>query len=420
MGKKKSDPAMDMLNLDMQQRDRELAAQVAMHNAEIALAQKKLEMVDMPGLEEQKNEFALNYALEQAKLDYTKEMGSKEFGESQRQFDLTNQLNQQRLILDQNAQAFQEKIQTGQLELNTANVTGFFQGQPTLARMTMEADETGYLNGAKTMAREKQEFDQGMQNKQFELSKAQTVLNAPRGPADYSAYLNRLYGLQSTGMVPGVVGQLLSGAPVSQAGANQGPMPMSNTQFATAAVYGSQPPNNVADARGSQVAQDQGVNPRAALQAQLTREQAAKAAPDSPTGEAQWDLLQQPSPTNHVADGNIPRTGVGPTGSETPSTNPLQDRLNSWINSPESNTTFQMAAGGNPTVASAPSLFANGAKSGSDINFRDWQKLSPVTQDYTKGFAEENLGQPAQDFVWGIAQGAPAMQSGAQSRRGLF
>lgn len=331
MGKKKDkNNPLDMLQLDIQYRDRQLAAELAMHNAEMAYKQKYMEMIDLPGLEESKRQFALEYALSVSELDWKKEMATREFGESQRQFDISAQLDRERLQLDQNAEAFRQKIQEGQFALDEAAVTGFYQGKPTQQAIQFE--------------------------KEFGLKQAQTVLNAPRGPADYHAYINRLTGLQNAGAnLPGVVGQLMSGAGMAGAstGAMQGAMPMSNTQFATQAVYG------------------QGAQPNPAT------------SPPNPAASA--DLQANAPMFSAAAGAGQNATGIAPPG-------------------------------GFPGGVGSP----NAVRGGTDVNYREWNRLSPVTQQYVTGYAEEELGQPAEDFLWGIARGAPGTESASGGRSRAF
>lgn len=344
--KKKNDP-LSMLQLDIQYRDRQLAAELAMHNAEIAYKNKMMELVDVPGLEESKHQFALNYALESSKLDFEKEMSQREFGESQRQFEINNELNQRKFLLDQNAQQFQQTVQMGQLALDEASVTGFYQNKPTMARVQFD-EQTRQFNAT------------------HELQQAQTVLNAPRGVADFAGYINRLTGLKNQGVaLPGAVNAILRGSQVGTTGAMQGAMPMTNSQFANALVYGQ---NN--------------------LNAQRTPDPNAQPVQNN-TAQPLAQAIQPGSAPmfSSAAGGNAGM--VQGQGGQVDMTG--------------------MQAGGNGMI-----------RSGADVNFRDWEKLSPITQQYTTGYAEENLGQPAEDFVWGIAQGAPGMQSSQQAKRGMF
>lgn len=391
--KKKSPSAMDILQLDMQQRDRELAAQLAIANMEINYKNKMMELVDIPALDAQKDQFAKQYALEQAKLDFQKTMAEREFGESQRRWDIDNDLNQRRFQLDQNAQEFQQRIQTGQLALDEASITGFFNGQPTMQRIQMEAGLTGFHNGQKTFERERWETD-------TELRKAENVLNAPRGPADYAAYLNRLYGLQQRGMTPGVVGDILTGMNVGTAGAMQGNMPISNTQFAQALMYGQQ---------GQQVSPQIGGSPgvpntQQAVDPNSIRDMGRRGLVQNPEMGGSPEVIS-PSEGNRERPVNFNEF----TGEEGNRERPIN---------------FNESAGGagNPTQQASPTMFSSGQmiKSGGDVNFRDWQRMTPVAQEYTKGYAAENLGIPEQDFIWGIAQGAPTLQRGSQGRRGIF
>ncbi len=351
MGSSSKSNPLNMLQLDIQYRDRQLAAELAMHNAEIAFQQSQLQLVSIPALEQDKFQFSQNYALEQAKLTFQQEMAKLEYGESQRQFDVTNELEQRKFVLQQNMQEFTQRIQQGQFELDKASITGFYEGQPTMQRINMEAGLTGYYNGAPTFAREQFE-------KNFGLEQAQTVLNAPRGPADYAAYLNRLYGLQQQGFaLPGAVNNILTGQQTGSAGAMQGPMPTSNTAFANALVYGQQ-------------------------------------APTTPLGTGTAAAPAQGTPAQ-------PNTEATTGGS----------------------SLFSSAAGGSGQYDQLSGGLQSGdqiVKSGSDVNFRDWQKLSPVTQQYVQGYAEEALGQPKEDFMWGIANSAPALPQSQTQKQGIF
>lgn len=75
---------------------------------------------------------------------------------------------------------------------------------------------------------------------QQQMGRAQAVLNAPRGPADWGAYANRLRGLQQSGELPGVLGTLaLPGRTATYSNGGESPaVPLTNTQFAEAATFG--------------------------------------------------------------------------------------------------------------------------------------------------------------------------------------
>ncbi len=75
---------------------------------------------------------------------------------------------------------------------------------------------------------------------QQQMGRAQAVLNAPRGPADWAAYANRLRGLQQSGELPGALGTLaLPGRTATYSNGGQAPpVPLTNTQFADAATFG--------------------------------------------------------------------------------------------------------------------------------------------------------------------------------------
>jgi hypothetical protein len=250
------------LSLDNEFRDRQLAAQIAMHNAEQEYLRKRMELVDLPGLEADKDKFAKQYALQMAQFDFQKIMTEKEYGLSEKTFQLKEEIDRKRLQMDQESQQFQQSVQNRQMQLNEANVTGFFGGQETLERQKFneqmrqfnkdfglrESSTTGYYNGQKTFDREKFEADQTgylngqstLDRERLNLDRANAVLNAPRGPADYVAYMNRMRGVNGSGMMPGVVSRLFNGEQISGVPSTDYNMetPTSNTQYAMGMIGG--------------------------------------------------------------------------------------------------------------------------------------------------------------------------------------
>lgn len=186
----------------------------AARKAQDAYNQKKLEL-DQQGLALQSDQIAKQYAMDQAKLEWDKESFKEQFGHQVDQDNIDN--------------AFREKQSALDETWRVAEQTGFRDGVPTLATMQFN-EQTRQYN---------QTF--GENQRQFNVS---TVLNAPRGPADWAAYEKKMRGLQGTGSMPGAVGSMFDPnaqvASFSNGGQATGPV-LSNTDLAFAATgLGSQ------------------------------------------------------------------------------------------------------------------------------------------------------------------------------------
>ena len=186
--------------LDLQMRERELAAKIAADEALDAYRYKHMELIEKGMLDYEASKFAQEYALSQAQFTFQREMGLRQITGAEQQAAFTQQMDTRR-------QDFEERWKNAEL-------TGFVDGAPT------------------------------EQRRQFDVN---AVMNAPRGPADWYAYGNRLRGLQGTGALPGVIGNLVMGGQVARYsnGGQATPTPMTNTQMAmlaTGQAQGSQYP----------------------------------------------------------------------------------------------------------------------------------------------------------------------------------
>lgn len=97
------------------------------------------------------------------------------------------------------AQAFDQKYKTGEQDINRAQVTGEFNGTPTLAAKVAESQQTGYFGGSPTLGRENQAFNQSEASAKFALNAqgqsfnqedtlAKRAIDLSRNPRDYLAY----------------------------------------------------------------------------------------------------------------------------------------------------------------------------------------------------------------------------------------
>jgi hypothetical protein len=250
MGKSNStSPQQQMFNLDLQQRSREADMQNAQFIAVQMFERMRLEMESTGYLVQPARDAMGNWtgsftpilgangtpvptvnaavqareiALRESDFEFTKFRFEQEFG-------LTYQDQQFRQAMESRQQQWTETYQRAQTALAEGDLTGYYNGQATLDREKYYSDASGYLaNGSPTLARQQAEWN--------------AVLNAPRGPADYHAYMQRMRGLNNTGNLPGVLQQFTSGqgniASVTGDPTNS-PMPTSNTQLAMGLVYGN-------------------------------------------------------------------------------------------------------------------------------------------------------------------------------------
>lgn len=195
-----------------------LKEQKAARKAQDSYNKKRLEL-ERQGIALQADQLAKQYALDQAKLEWDKESFRLQFGETQFQ----NQWQRQ----------FEEKQQALDEVWRTAEQTGFRDGVPTLETLKFNEQtrqfDVGQANNERDFGESVRRYDQdfGEQQRQFNTN---AVLNAPRGPADWAAYQNRLRGLQNAGSL------MFGDAPVasfSNGGQQTGPV-LSNTDLALA------------------------------------------------------------------------------------------------------------------------------------------------------------------------------------------
>ncbi len=329
-------PTQQMFNLDLQQRSREADMQQAQFIAVQMFERMRLEM-DSTGYLVQPTRDAMGnwtgsfspilgsngqpvptvnaavqareVALKEADFEFTKFQFEQQYG-------LTYQDQQFKQAMESRQQQWTETYQRAQTALAEGDLTGYYNGQSTLAREKYYSDSSGYLaNGSPTLARQQAEWN--------------AVLNAPRGPGDYYAYMQRMRGLNNTGNLPGVLQQFASGqgniASVSGDPTNS-PMPTSNTQLAMGLVYGG---NN-----GAQYYQGQNGlpttsdpnTPATTMQGGWQNGQAPNALPPyqynyggSTTGGTGTTTAGTPFPWQQVPAGGWPTGSAQPTGT-TPAT----------------------------------------------------------------------------------------------------
>lgn len=168
---------------------------------------------------------AREIALKEAEFELTKIRAERDYG-------LTYQDQQFRQAMESRQQQWTETYQRAQTMLAEGDLTGYYNGMATLDREKFETDASGYMsNGQATLARQKAEWD--------------TILNAPRGPADYHAYMKRMRGIAGSGDMPGVLSQFVGGqGPIASVTGdmNSMPKPASNTELAMSLVYGNGQP----------------------------------------------------------------------------------------------------------------------------------------------------------------------------------
>lgn len=215
--------------MDFDRLDRQLAAQMAYQGASLkeqkaarkaqdSYNKKRLEL-ERQGLSLQADQIAKQYAMDQAKLEWDKESFRQQFGEQQFQ-------NQWQREFDEKQQALDETWRT-------AEQTGFRDGVPTLENLKFNESTRQFDvqqgNNERDFGESVRRYDQdfGEQQRQFNTK---TVMDAPRGPADWAAYQNRLRGLQNSGSLMFGTNPVAS---FSNGGQQTGPV-LSNTDLALA------------------------------------------------------------------------------------------------------------------------------------------------------------------------------------------
>jgi hypothetical protein len=251
-----------MPSMDFDRSDRELAAlmayqgaslkeQKAARKAQDSYNKKKLKL-EKQGLGLQADQIAKQYAMDQARLEWDKESFRQQFGEEQFQNKWQREFEEKQAALDET--------------WRTAEQTGFRDGVPTLSKLQFDEQTRQFNVTQKNNERDfgedvrrfdanfgedkrrydqdfgedtrryDQDFGEGVRRYDQDFGEGQrqfnvgSVLNAPRGPADWAAYRNRLRGLQDSGSL------MFGNDPVasfSNGGQATGPV-LSNTDLALA------------------------------------------------------------------------------------------------------------------------------------------------------------------------------------------
>lgn len=224
------DLSRDQLEAMMLYQAGSLKEQKAARKAQDSYNKKRLEL-ERQGLALQADQIAKQYAMDQAKLEWDKESFRLQFGEEQFQNKWEREFQDRQQALDET--------------WRTAEQTGFRDGVPTLAKMQFDEQtrqfNVGQANNERDFGESVRRYDQDFSEQQRQFN-TNAVLNAPRGPADWAAYQNRLRGLQNAGSL------MFSDAPVasfSNGGQQTGPV-LSNTDLALA-MTGQGDPSKLQD-----------------------------------------------------------------------------------------------------------------------------------------------------------------------------
>jgi hypothetical protein len=240
--KSPEDIALEAMRMDLDFRNRELATQQAIAAAQQAFERQRMMLIEQGAQAQQADQFARQYALQIGQLEFEKTLGTAQLGLSAQ-----GQAHAQRMDLMR--QQFDEQF-------NTAAQMGFRDGVPTLDRYKFDqtlgeqqrqfdVGSTGYNNGRATLEREQMERGLGEEQRQFNVGQSgfmngaatlerekalenqrqfdvSTIMNAPRGAADYVGYIRNLRGLEGQGLAPGLLAQLAGGEAVRAAGVSNG------------------------------------------------------------------------------------------------------------------------------------------------------------------------------------------------------
>jgi len=341
--------------MDFDRADRTLAAQIAYNGASLAeqkaarkaqdsYNKKKLEL-ERQGLALQADQIAKQYAMDMANLEWDKESFRLQFGEEQFQ-------NQWQRSFDEKQQALDETWRT-------AEQSGFRDGVPTLATLKFNEEtrqfDVGQANNERDFGEAVRQYDTtfGENQRQFNVG---TVLNAPRGPADWAAYQKRIRGLQDSGSL------MFGSAPVasfSNGGQQTGPV-LSNTDLALA-MTGQGNPSQLQGTTWQGMAGQQGTD----LGAQGWRT-ASGSAPS-----AGWANTEQISSVHGAPDSGFKTNSTNPYGDgESSTSNAAANALGVAQQQPQSNPNQSQSA------LSIPSL-------------QRYRKFSPTEQAMGLGELEE-------------------------------
>lgn len=246
--------ANQAMTLDLDYLNRQLAADVAQKAADNAYREKYMQLIEQGKLDLEAKQLAQQYALAVGQLELDRAKGMSD------------------IALNQRRQDFEERWRT--------------------------AEQTGFIQGAPTLDREK--FWE--QQRQSDVS---AVMNAPRGPADFAAYVARIRGLANRGMLPESVARIATGQPIASF-SDEGYRPhvMTNTEMANRLIglgggwggglHGELPPGT--GAVGDQPMSAAGLDPNSG---------AAQALAAAPTAAQTWANVSQVRGQTMDANGNL-------------------------------------------------------------------------------------------------------------------
>jgi hypothetical protein len=176
-----------------------LKEQKAGRKAQEAYNRKLIELQER-GLGLQAEQMAKQYALQMAQLEWEKESFRQEFGETQKHNEWERGFQDRELALNE--------------AWRTAEQTGFRDGTPTLENLKFQEGQRQF-----DLGRVDNERDFYEKQRQFNV---ESVMNAPRGPADWAAYVKKLRGLQGSSALPGAVDQMFDPSQQASSFSNSG------------------------------------------------------------------------------------------------------------------------------------------------------------------------------------------------------
>lgn len=217
-----------------------------------------------------------------------------------------------------------------------------------------------------TFQREQFERTLAEQGREFDIK---ALMEAPRGAADYLAYLNRLRGLNESGLLPGAVGALFRGEAVAGASDAGARVPVAtNTQFAQGLIGAS------------------------------------------PGAGARWGGPYGAGNVIEAAGGLAGggRTGIG--GAATPGPEALGG--GPYVGNPYADDTQAARRMLAPAFAYAqPSV-----PRGREVSLQQWRRLAPKEQEFALGAVQEYGPQEPEDFLHEMQWAAPRFERSAAAR----
>lgn len=404
-----------------------LKEQKSARKAQDAYNQKRLEL-ESQGLGLQADQIAKQYAIDQAKLEWDKESFREQFGHQVAQDAIDNAFREKQAALDET--------------WRTAEQTGFREGVPTLATMKFNEEtrqfDVGQQNNQRDFGEGQRRYDQdfgedrrrydqdfGESQRQFNVGQ---VLNAPRGPADWAAYQQKLRGLEAAGSMFG------SSQPVasfSNGGQQTRPV-LSNVDLALAAT-GQGDPSKLMDTPWQGAFGQQGVDPSTNLLAAnrgpiyKTQQQGTGAVMMQDGGPPATSPSQQRASggsANVLMADSTGGISMAPHASQPGDRKPTSANTGFTTNS-ENPYGGGQAHGSNAAAralgASQPQQQggqAGNAASGamSLPSIQRYRKFAPTEQQMGLGDIEANGGPTAEDSKWMMQRQAPNYERSKQAR----